>query len=233
MVSEKINPFKRVLNVFANPEKTFTSFGEKITWKDLWLPVLLLVLVSMLTVQLTHPIQVKESRQMITRMDNLTDQQKEAMLQRISTDHVPIQNMILGGITPIIYAFFMAVIYLFVGNFFGGGYAKYMTLLAIALHISMVDVLASIVKIPIMLAQKTMMVHTSLAMFFSDFDLSNIWFRIAMQADVFKIWKWILWIIAFKVIYNYSGKKAFVLTGIIWLLGAVLTVVLQGFSPLA
>jgi len=233
MVSEKVNPFKRVLDVFVNPETTFASFQEKITWKDLWLPVLLLVLVSMLTIQLTHPIQVKESRQMITRMDNLNDQQKEAMLQRISTDEVPVQNMILGGITPLIYAFFIAVIYLFVGNFFGGGNAKYMTMLATALHISMVDVLASAVKIPLMLAQKTMMVHTSLAMFFSDFDLSDIWFRIAMQADIFKIWKWILWIIAFKVIYQYSGKKAFILTGIIWFLGAVLTIIIQGFSPLA
>jgi hypothetical protein len=119
------------------------------------------------------------------------------------------------------------------GNFFGGGNAKYMTLLATALHISLVDVLASAVKIPIMLAQKTMMVHTSLAMFFSDFDLSDIWFRIAMQVDIFKIWKWILWIIAFKVIYSYSGKKAFILTGIIWFLGAVITIILQGFSPLA
>ncbi|MGC9512694.1 MAG: YIP1 family protein [Fidelibacterota bacterium] len=233
MVSENVNPFKRVLDVFVNPERTFVSFQEKITWKDLWLPVLLLVLVSMLTIQLTYPIQVKESRQMITRMDNLTDQQKEAMLQRISTNEVPVQNMILGGITPLIYAFFIAVIYLFMGNFFGGGNAKYMTMLATALHISMVDVLASIIKIPLMLAQKTMMVHTSLAMFFSDFDLSDIWFRIAMQVDIFKIWKWILWIIAFKVIYQYSGKKAFILTGIIWLLGAVLTIIIQGFSPLA
>lgn len=233
MVSEKVNPFKRILDVFVNPERTFASFHEEITWKDLWLPVLLLVLVSMLTIQLTHPIQVKESRQMITRMDNLTDQQKEAMLQRISTDEVPIQNMILGGITPLIYAFFTAVIYLFMGNFFGGGNAKYMTILATALHISMVDVLAGAVKIPLMLAQKTMLVHSSLAMFFSDFDLSDIWFRIAMQADIFKIWKWILWIIAFKVIYKYSSKKAFVLTGIIWFLGAVINIILQGFSPLA
>ncbi|KUK52398.1 MAG: hypothetical protein XD77_1278 [Marinimicrobia bacterium 46_47] len=119
------------------------------------------------------------------------------------------------------------------GNFFGGGNAKYMTILATALHISMVDVLAGAVKIPLMLAQKTMLVHSSLAMFFSDFDLSDIWFRIAMQADIFKIWKWILWIIAFKVIYKYSSKKAFVLTGIIWFLGAVINIILQGFSPLA
>ncbi len=233
MVSEIVRPFKRVGNVFFNPEKTFSSFEEKINWKDLWLPVLLLVLVSMITIQLTHPIQVKESRQMINRMDNLSEQQKEAMLQRLSTDKVPVQNVILGGVTPIIYAFFIAVVYLFVGNFFGGGYAKYMTLLATALHISMVDVLAGIIKVPLMLAQKTMIVHTSLAMFFSDFDLSDIWFRIAMQADIFKIWKWILWIIAFKVIYNYSGKKALILTGIVWLLGAVLTIIIQGFSPLA
>ncbi|MDD3807717.1 MAG: YIP1 family protein [Candidatus Marinimicrobia bacterium] len=224
---------KRVWNVFFNPEKTFSSLGEKITWKDLWFPVLLLVLASMVTIQLTHPIQVKESTQMIARLDNLTDQQKEVMLQRLSPDKVPIQNLIMGGLTPIISAFFIAVIYLFVGNFFGGGYAKYITLLATTLYISMVDVLASIVKVPIMLAQQTMMVHTSLAMFFPDFDLGNVWFRLAMQVDIFKIWKWILWIIAFKVIYHYSPKKAFILTGIIWLLGAIFTVIIQGYSIIA
>ncbi len=224
---------KRIVNVFFNPEKTFRSFGETVTWKDIWLPILLLVVVSMVTVQLTHPIQMKESRQMISRMENLSEQQREAMIQRLSVEKPPLQNLILGGITPVVGAFFMAVFFMFMGNFFGGGYAKYLTLAAVSLHISMVDILASIIKIPLIIAQETMMIHTSLAVLFDKFDLSNIWFRIAMQADIFKIWKWILWIIAFKVIYHYSTKKAFVLTGIIWLLGALITIIIQGFSPMA
>jgi hypothetical protein len=182
---------------------------------------------------LIYFVQMKESRQIINRMDNVTEQQREAMIQRLSTEKAPVQNLILGGITPVVSALFVAVFYLFAGNFFGGGYAQYLTMAAVSLHISMVDVLASIIKVPLMLYQETMMIHTSLAIFFDDLNLSSIWYRIAMQADIFRIWKWILWIIAFKVIYHYSGKKACVLTGIIWLLGALITIIIQGFSPLA
>jgi hypothetical protein len=235
MVKDSFLPLVRVLNVFFNPEKTFETLKNGITWKDVWFPVVILLIATLVTIQLTYPVQIKESRQMIMRMDNLTDQQKEAMLDRISGDKdtAPAQSLIIGGVTPLVTAFFIAAVYLFVGNFFGGGNAKYWMLFAVTLHINMVDVLSSIVKVPLMLAQKTMMVHTSLAILFDKADLSNVWFRIAMQADLFRVWKLILWMIAFRVIYKYSAQKSLVLTGIIWVFASVLMVILQGLSPMA
>jgi len=233
MVKEAFLPLVRVWNVFFDPAKTFESLKNGITWKDLWFPVVILLIATLVTIQLTYPVQMKESRQMIMRMDNLTDQQKDAMLERVSTDKTPAQSLIIGGITPLVTALFIAAVYLFVGNFFGGGYAKYWMLFAVTIHINMVDVLSGIIKVPLILAQKTMMVHTSLAILFDKTDLSSVWFRLAMQADLFRVWKLVLWVIAFKVIYKYSTKKSLLLTGLIWVLASILMVILQGLSPMA
>lgn len=233
MVKDSFQSFVRVWNVFFDPAQTFDSLKHGITWKDLWFPLVILLIATVVTIQLTYPVQIKESRQMIMRMDNLADQQKDAMLERLSGEEAPVQSLLIGGITPFVTAFFIAAVYLFVGNFFGGGYAKYWMLFAVTIYINMVDVLSGIVKVPLMLAQKTMMVHTSLAILFDKADLSNVWFRLAMQADLFRVWKLVLWVIAFKVIYQYSTKKSLLLTGLIWVLASILMVILQGLSPMA
>jgi|GEM_PF-842317 len=233
MAKDFLLPLIRVWNVFFDPVNTFESLKNRITWKDLWLPAVIILIATLITIQLTYPVQIRESRQMIMRMDNLTDQQKDALLERVSEDKLPVRNMIIGGITPFVTALFIAAVYLFVGNFFGGGYAKYLMILAVTLHINMIDVLAGVVKVPLMIAQKTMMVHTSLAILFDKADLSSVWFRIAMQADLFRVWKLILWVIAFKVIYKYSTQKSLLLTGLIWVLASVIMIILQGLSPMA
>ncbi|MCK5520220.1 MAG: hypothetical protein KAI81_03835, partial [Candidatus Marinimicrobia bacterium] len=121
-------------------------------------------------------------------------------------------------------------IFFFMGNFIGGGQTSWFIMLITATYIQCVDIVASLVKIPLMVSQHSMEVHTSLALLFSEIDHHNIFFKLAAQINIFRIWKIVLWVIAFNLIYKFSRNKSISLVVSIFVLWSIISFFTMGFG---
>lgn len=216
--------FYRFVNVFLKPSTSFQSIKEKMTWKQTIIPIIILILVSVVTYNLLLPVTIPEAEKRINKVERLEEEQKTKQIEKTTkrmNGPIPYIGIIVSQ--PIIILLIGAV-FLFMGNIIGGGKTEFLKMVGVALYIQMLDIVASIVKIPLMLSQKTVDVQTSLALLFPEVDKSNVLYNIATQFDIFKIWKIILWIIAFEIIYKYSAKKSSYLVIPIWVIVAAISV---------
>jgi len=214
----------RFMNVFLKPSAAFQSIKAKMTWKQTIIPIIILILVSMIGYKLMLPVTVVEAEKRITKVERLTNEQKTEQIQKTEkrmNGPIPYIGIVISQ--PII-IIVIGAIFLFFGNIIGGGKTETLKMIGVALYVQMLDIVASIIKIPLMLSQRTVDVQTSLALLFPEVDKSNVFYNIAAQFDIFTIWKIILWIIAFEIIYKYSAKKSSYLVIPIWVIIAAVSV---------
>jgi hypothetical protein len=205
------------INIYYAPKEALSHIGEKPEQHKVWFPVLILVLATLATAMLTADLSREYQRELLMNSDKYSSEQKAEISKRFEEPvhpamiALPVIGWSLGSIAA------LAGIYLFIGNFFGGGHTRFWTVASVIAHISLIDVLAMAIKTPLMLIQETALVDTSLALLFPERDLSNIWYQAAMQFDLFIIWKLILLIIAFQALYHFSAKKSTALVLPVWL----------------
>jgi hypothetical protein len=127
----------------------------------------------------------------------------------------------------------MTLIALLVGNTFMGGSAKYGQLLNITAWAFMINILETIVKIPLMLNKWTLEVYTGLGVLGIGEKGSFINSLLAGM-DVFAIWRIILIAIGMGIIYNKKTQPYAVGMLIAWfvlkIIGAGLSSFLGGFA---
>ncbi|MDA3870906.1 MAG: YIP1 family protein [Candidatus Marinimicrobia bacterium] len=223
-VKTEVSFFYRFVNVFLKPSAAFQSIKAKMTWKQTIIPIIILILVSMIGYKLMLPVTVVEAEKRITKVERLTNEQKTEQIQKTEKRmNGPIPYIGIVVSQPII-IIVIGAIFLFFGNIIGGGKTEILKMIGVALYVQMLDIVASIIKIPLMLSQRTVDVQTSLALLFPEVDKSNVLYNIAAQFDIFTIWKIILWIIAFEIIYKYSAKKSSYLVIPIWVIVAAVSV---------
>ncbi len=215
----------RLVNLFVKPSATFQSIKEKMTWKQTLIPIMILILLSVISYKLTLPVTIPEAEKRILKIERLSDEQKTVQIQKTverMNGTIPYIGIVISQ--PIV-ILIIGAFFLILGNIFGGGKTELLKMVGVTLYIQMVDVIVSIIKIPLMLSQKTIDVQTSLALAFPEVNHSNIFYNIASQIDVFTVWKIILWILAFQIIYKYSSKKASFLVIPIWVILAIVGII--------
>lgn len=218
---------KRLLNVFYAPTETFEALTENRDWKDIWIPIIIMALVGLISSVILKEVMVDfqldrieqsiENNQRVPedRKQEIIDQQFDRIL-----DPSPLMNVLTYFsaliITPV-RILFMALLALMVGNFIFGGQAKYGELLALSGYIYLINIVETVVKVPIMLSKWTMEVYTGLGLLdvgeFGDFI-----YHFLAQIDIFSIWRVILFAIGMGVIYKKSTGTFFVAMTIVWLI---------------
>ena len=141
-------------------------------------------------------------------------------------DGPQITSWISSGLGGPITVFFMALIALLVGNTFMGGSAKYGKLLNITAWAFMINILETIVKIPLMLNKWTLEVYTGLGVLGIGEKGSFINSLLA-GIDIFAIWRIILMAIGMGIIYNKKTRPYAVGMLIAWF---VLKIIGAGIS---
>lgn len=81
-----------------------------------------------------------------------------------------------------------------------------------------------------MLQKESVNVYIGLASLVNQPDLSSFGFQFLGQFEFFKIWRIILWIIAFKVLYKFNTRKSALLVVITMLLGMLITALWTSIS---
>lgn len=222
-VQEKgLNFFSRFFGIFFEPRKVFLSLDKKPVWIDV-LIVLLLLLV--LTLYFFQPLILQEQKAKILKNEKLSEEQKSLAVQSIDQPFTKIMIWVGGVLGFLIVFFIVAGIFFLIANFILGGEGSYKRMLSIYAHSSLVMVPASIVKLPLALVKKTMMVQTSPAAFLSPEAEGSVLYVLFSSLDIFTIWTLILISLGVSVLYKFSFKKAGVMVFIPWLLYVVIKVV--------
>lgn len=223
---------QRLMNVFIAPEKTFAGISQHSNWKQLILPLVFILMMSLGASYLLRPLATQQQKDMIAQSEKLTDEQKDKALERMDDQAGSTVKMFLGAAASTLLTLFVSAgIFLFIGNFFGGQSARYIELLLSAVYIWMLNIVKFLVTIPLMLQKGTLFVHTSLVLAFPDAERQSLVFRLANQVELFRIWSIILWIIAFRVLYGYTTEKSTALVLPVWIIWAAISVLLTGLSP--
>jgi len=120
----------------------------------------------------------------------------------------------------------IAAVIWFAGNFLLGGESAFMPLLGVSAYTSLIDIIASAIKVPLVISQQTTQIYTGLALFLE--QNNSFFFRFAKTLDLFALWKVILLSIGLGVIYKVKTSKAFWIVFIIWLIYGVAAALFQG-----
>lgn len=215
--------FKRAANVFVSPDQCFLSIEEKKkNWLDYFIPILLLVVMAFISTNLTTDLVKDVQMDTIQKMQQLTDAQKQAAIERMDAPIANTMKYVSIVLMIPISALFTAAVFLMMGNFVGGGKQTFGKMFLAALMIQLITIPESIIKLVMMLQKESMQVYLGLASFFSSPDMASFGFQFAAQFEFFKIWRIILWIAAFKYLYKYDTKKASWLVLIVMILGMLI-----------
>ncbi len=70
--------------------------------------------------------------------------------------------------------------------------------------------------------KEILQVYVGLASLVTEPELGSFGFQFLAQFEFFKIWRILLWVIAFKVLYRYTAKKSAILVVVTMLIGMLL-----------
>ncbi len=198
-----INDF---IGVIASPAQTIGRVMEKKRWQA---ALAALLLVTAVCTYITFPVTKVEQAKLIRdseMADKLSDEQL-ANLDRFT----PVQRF-----TGALYATFFTTLSIIVGAFFiylffkvGGAEGLYVNYFSAVAHASILDlILGGILKSSLILAKKSIIVHTGLTMFFPGLDFRSLPFIILAQFDFFAVWYLAALAAGIAVFAKISAKKS-------------------------
>lgn len=223
--------FRRIGNVFVAPEKCFISLRDEGTkWTDYVIPILLLSIMLIIFMSTTADLMKDIQRDAIMKMEQYSDAEKETILAQSNSNLVQIIQYITGIFSTVFTAVIGALIMMFIGNFIGGGEQKYGVLLASALYIQLITIPESLIKIFLILQKESLNVYVGLGSLISTPEQGNFFHNFVGQFEFFKIWRIVLWVLAFKILYKFTGKKASWLVIVVMLTGMLLFAAIATFQ---
>jgi len=217
---------KKLIYVFWEPAVTFESIKEKCNWIDVLLPILLVSIATWISIPHVTPISIEAQKEYIESSSRLSDVQKEAALEKTNKGRNPVLAYIFTPVTIFLKYLIIALVMWFAGNFILGGEAGFVTIFAMTAYSSLIDLIATVIKVPLIVSQQSLDIYTSLALFFN--ESQTFLFRLMKNIDVFAAWKVILLSMGLSVIYKAKIGKSFYTVSIIWLIYCVIASALGG-----
>ena len=222
---------QKIISIFWSPTEPFKSLKENVNWVDIVIPLLLVVIVGWITVPYVAPISTKVAQQRIENNENLSEQQKEQSLESIEKSTGGPLKYIMVIIGTALNAAILALVMWLAGNMFLKGEVEYTRIFAMTAYISLIGIIASAVRTPLMVSQGTTEVYTGAAILFE--KSKTFFFRLMKQIDVFSIWKVILFGLGLGTLYKSEKNKALYLTFGLWAIWIIVMSVLGGLNPMA
>jgi hypothetical protein len=230
-VAEEMSNLQKIWRIFSEPSKTFTALSKKPSW---FVPVAILLIVGIISAFITYPFQVKLQVDAIQEMDRLSPEQKQEIIERVEEQAGQTGPRLLrSAIQPVVLVFFMvfgaAVFLWFGGNLLLGADVSFKKVLSIYSYSALVGVFgvpATIVKLPLMMVKKSIMVQTSLAAVLPSADLKSVLFHSLSRFDIFEIWQIAVVSIGIAIVCNFSVKKSAGLVIGLWVVWSIIAVVL-------
>ncbi len=216
-----------LINVFLEPRDTFTSLQEQNNWKNAFLPIVIAAVVGFSSMailgELLTEVQIEQTEKYIMGSSQIPDDQKEEILSE-SLENImhPTSTMVFIGYvssslsTPV-RIFMMSLIILLIGNFFFGGKSSYGTILVMTSYTYMIAVIESLIKIPLMVSQWRVDIHTGLGLLGLG-EKGSFLYNFLVGMDLFAFWRVIVLAVGMSVLYRREVKPFMIALVIYWIL---------------
>ncbi len=230
-MEEKTSMIKKIISIFWEPSTTFNALEKQVTAFDIILPLLLVTIVAWISTPFSTPIALNEQKETITQSDHfsqLPEDQQQKMLERMDAGG-KVGAYVGSPIFVTLSSLVLAAVLIFAGNFILGGDRKFTELWAVAAYGGLIDIVASAVKVPLMVQKNTMKIYTSLAIFMD--ESSGFFYQLMTKLDIFTLWKVVVFSIGLSVLYRKKLTKPLTIMIVIWLLYCLGAASLAGLNP--
>jgi hypothetical protein len=222
--------FTRWMWVYFSPRKAFEAVAHRPAWVA---PLILLAVLTAATSYIAGPVSEEYMAQRIEESETMSEDAKQQALERMGRESSMIMKVgriagsgIFGGITILI----LGGVLLFINNLILGGSARFVQMFAAAAYLSLVWIPSWIVKIPLMLIQRTIhVVIGPAALLPPEMEGSLTWALLA-RLDLFGIWEVILACVALSAIGGYTAKRASAAVVPMWIIYGILVAVVTWFG---
>jgi hypothetical protein len=232
----------RMVGVFLDPRAAFESVSASVSAPDQanpgatrdgslwWLPLLIVVLVSIAVVAYTvpnivMPEQAKVIREAVVERGG-TPEDAERAISMGTAVGLPM-GMVSAAVGTFVFVFAGAgILHLLMGLVGGKGTFRHSR--AVFSYSLLISALASLIKLPLMAAKKTMFVETGPTLFLRDLEPSDRLYRFLSGFDIFTLWLVVVMVIGYAAAYRLPARKAAIVVVGLWLLFTCLMPFLPG-----
>jgi hypothetical protein len=216
--------------VYFAPRKVFQAVAHRPAWL---VPLVLLAVLSSAASYIGGPISEEYMKQRIEESERIPEEAKEKALERYGEQKSPIAHALRvagGGVVAAVSLVIFGGILLFINNLILGGGARYTQMLGASCYISLVWIPSWIVKIPLMLIQRTIQVPIGPAALLPPEMEGSFGWALLTRVDLFGIWEIILTCVALSAIGGYSAKRASAAVVPLWVIWSILVAVVTWFG---
>jgi len=220
-----------IINTYIAPSKVFEAVKD-FNLKKAIVPLVILAVLGVISFwaiqDLATEVGYDSALERIENSSRIPDDQKEEIIAKMDErmDGPQITGWVASALGGPVTVFFMALIALLVGNTIMGGSAKYGQLLNVTAWAYMINILESIIKIPLMLSKWSLEVFTGLGVF--GIGEKGSFINSTFNAiDIFAIWRIVLMAIGMGIIYNKKTRPYAIAMLVAWF---VLKLIGAGFS---
>ena len=222
----------RMVRVFYAPGETFEAVSRRQTWVDWFAPMLLIALLSLVATHMTLPIiQQMQVEVLQEKLQDMPEENRQKVMEQAQKASV-ISAMVMVPVGAFALLFILAGVLLLLTNFILGGDATYGQMLAVWGYSSLIGIIALIVRVPLMLAKQTMVIHTGPGVLVPEHMLETFLGRLLAGVDLFTFWQVCVLAIGVAAVANFATRKAFVALLVLWVAWVVVKAALGGLVPM-
>jgi len=232
----------RIAGVFLDPRTTFEAISAAVSIPDpadpaktkdrsqWWLPLIVVILVSIAVTAYTvpnivMPEQAKLIREAVMERGGTAEQAEQAI--RMSGAFGLPMGIVSAALGTFIFVLVAAgILHLLTRAIGGKGTFRHSR--AVFSYALLVSALASLIKLPLIIARKTLFVETGPTLFFRNLEPSDRLYRFLSGFDIFTLWLVAILVVGYAVAYRLPARKAAIVVVGLWLLFTCLMPFLPG-----
>ncbi len=224
-----------IINIFVAPSEAFPILKseDSARTRSIFLAVLVFLGLINLAVlkDLYAEVQFEQTVERIENSSRIPEDQKEQLLLDMEDrfENPSRASLVIMWMTNAISfpvrVLFMSLIVMLIGNFIFGGMEKFSSILNMTALVYMICILELLVKIPLMLHQWTLNIHTGLGIL-SLGDPGSFLYYFLNGLDFFAAWRIVLLGMGAAYLYNKKANGFIIALSVYWILQNVLVATL-------
>jgi len=212
--------------IFSSPSQAFADYAGK---PQIWIPLIVIIVLVVLS---TWPIIDYAGKVQYDLMKTSTILPPQALEQMRQDAENPSLLSAVGG--PAIGIAIAMVVTTLVAWFFGafvfGGQSKFKSIFGVTLLGSLISVAGGLVRIPLVLAKKSMYVSIGFCAMMPGKDFKSFLYSLFFYLDFFAIWSIIVTGIGYGIIFGISRNKGIAVSTISTILIVLVMIGLSAFG---
>jgi hypothetical protein len=224
----------RMVRVFYAPGETFAAVRQRCGWTDWFAPVLLMAVLGVAGLQLAMPVIQQTQREMLQerlkQMPNMSEEQRAAALKMAEKSTGP-ATLVMVPVSAFAILFILGGVLLLVARLLLHGEATYAQTLAVWGYATLIGIPALLVRIPLMLAKQTAVVHLGPGVFVSDEAMKTFAGRFVAGIDLFSFWQVAVAAVGLAVLTGAPARKALIPLLVLWALWIAGQAAMGGLMP--